>query len=66
MVNLGIKRNRIQKLWLNTYRSASGEPFLKIENAPGGYMTRWRDRTTMKKMEETKRYLETICGYQRG
>lgn len=54
MANLGIQRNRTQKLWLNEYSSA---PTLRIEGAPGGFRCLWKEKTTTKKMESTRNFL---------
>lgn len=46
--------------YLNDYCNA--KPSLRIESTRGGERCLWRARTTIKKMEETKRYLDKCWG----
>lgn len=42
--------------YLNDY--PTHVPSIRIESTAGGERCLWRERTTLRKMEETKRYLE--------
>lgn len=57
---LGIKHSPVSLFYLNDYPHSV--PRFRIESTPGGQLTRWKARTTMQKMEETKRYLERCWG----
>jgi hypothetical protein len=56
------QRNGAQ-LCLNRHLNSAGEPYLKIEKKRSGIMTIWRADADMSKMEEAKRYLEKVWGY---
>ena len=54
----GLKRSPVRKYYLNDY--VRTVPRFRIESVRGGERTVWTERTSLRKMEQTKRYLDSV------
>lgn len=52
------KASKPQVWYLNDH--VGGNPRFRIESTRGGQRTIWRERTSFKRMSDTKRYLESV------